>query len=119
MSVRLPWAQIQTILLDMDGTLLDLRFDNHFWRELVPERYANRHDLSLEQARAEVAARTRAVEGTMEWYCLDYWSRELALDIVTLKREIAHLISYTHLRAHETVLDLVCRLLLEKKKQEK
>ena len=28
-------------------------------------------------------------------------------------------VSYTHLRAHETVLDLVCRLLLEKKKQKK
>ena len=27
-------------------------------------------------------------------------------------------VSYTHLRAHETVLDLVCRLLLEKKKQD-
>ena len=29
----------------------------------------------------------------------------------------AYAVSYTHLRAHETVLDLVCRLLLEKKKQ--
>src|SRR5664280_3660495 len=28
-------------------------------------------------------------------------------------------VSYTHLRAHETVLDLVCRLLLEKKKKTK
>ena len=28
-------------------------------------------------------------------------------------------VSYTHLRAHETVLDLVCRLLLEKKKNKK
>ena len=28
-------------------------------------------------------------------------------------------VSYTHLRAHETVLDLVCRLLLEKKKEHK
>ena len=28
-------------------------------------------------------------------------------------------VSYTHLRAHETVLDLVCRLLLEKKKTKK
>ena len=27
-------------------------------------------------------------------------------------------VSYTHLRAHETVLDLVCRLLLEKKKKQ-
>jgi len=93
MTVRLPWPRIRTVLLDMDGTLLDLRFDNQFWRELVPARYAQRHDLPLAQARAEVAARTRAVEGTLAWYCLDYWTRELALDIVTLKREIEHLIA--------------------------
>ena len=30
-----------------------------------------------------------------------------------------HPVSYTHLRAHETVLDLVCRLLLEKKQKKK
>lgn len=70
-----------------------MRFDNQFWRELVPTRYAQRHGLPLAQARAEVAARTRAVEGTLAWYCLDYWTRELALDIVTLKREIEHLIA--------------------------
>ena len=93
MTMRLPWTLIHTVLLDMDGTLLDLRFDNHFWRDLVPARYAERHGLRLAQARAEVMARTRAVEGTLAWYCLDYWSRELALDIVTLKREIAHLIA--------------------------
>jgi putative hydrolase of the HAD superfamily len=93
MSARLPWSLIHTVLLDMDGTLLDLRFDNYFWRELVPARYAERHDLPLARAHAEVTARTQAVEGTLSWYCLDYWSRELALDIVTLKREITHLIA--------------------------
>ena len=93
MTAHLPWAQIQTVLLDMDGTLLDLRFDNHFWRELTPRRYAERHGLSLAQARAEVKTRTQAVEGTLNWYCLDYWSRELALDIMAIKREIAHLIA--------------------------
>ena len=93
MTLQLPWSLIHTVLLDMDGTLLDLRFDNQFWRELVPARYAQRHGLPLDQARAEVAARTQAVEGTLEWYCLDYWTRELALDIVTLKREIDHLIA--------------------------
>ena len=34
-----------------------------------------------------------------------------------MKENIVDPVSYTHLRAHETVLDLVCRLLLEKKKQ--
>ncbi len=93
MMVHLPWSQIRTVLLDMDGTLLDLRFDNHFWRELAPLRYAERHGLSLAEARIEVKARTQAIEGTLNWYCLDYWSRELALDIMAIKREIVHLIA--------------------------
>ncbi|HAS86713.1 MAG TPA: hypothetical protein DCS31_07965, partial [Candidatus Competibacteraceae bacterium] len=102
MNLRLPWPQIATVLLDMDGTLLDLRFDNHFWRELVPDRYAKLHGVSLERARSEVAAHTQAVEGTLAWYCLDYWTRELRLDIVTLKHEIAHLIA-----VHPHVLDFL------------
>ena len=38
----------------------------------------------------------------------------LRADVLLERRQRA--VSYTHLRAHETVLDLVCRLLLEKKK---
>ena len=34
-----------------------------------------------------------------------------------VEKRLDHPVSYTHLRAHETVLDLVCRLLLEKKKK--
>ncbi|HPF57853.1 MAG TPA: GMP/IMP nucleotidase [Candidatus Competibacteraceae bacterium] len=93
MTLWLPWPEICTVLLDMDGTLLDLHFDNYFWRELIPKRYAERHAVSLDQAHAEVKARTQAVEGTLDWYCLDYWTRELALDVVALKREIEHLIA--------------------------
>lgn len=86
------WSRIRTVLLDMDGTLLDLHFDNHFWLEHVPLRYAERHGLAPEQARAELMPRFRSMEGTLQWYCLDHWSRELDLDIVALKREVAHLI---------------------------
>jgi putative hydrolase of the HAD superfamily len=82
------WAEIDTVLLDMDGTLLDLRFDNYFWLELIPERYAVRHGLTLDQAREMLAPRFAARRGTLDWYCTDFWSRELSLDIAGLKHEV-------------------------------
>jgi HAD superfamily hydrolase (TIGR01509 family) len=82
------WAGVDIVLLDMDGTLLDQRFDNYFWRELVPERFAQRHSLTLEAARAVLEPRFTAIQGTLNWYCTDYWSRELELDIPALKREV-------------------------------
>ncbi|WP_297527161.1 GMP/IMP nucleotidase [Thiohalobacter sp.] len=88
-----PWSHIDTLLLDMDGTLLDLHFDNHFWREHVPLRYAERNDLALEAAKAELFPRFQAAEGTMAWYCVDYWSEVLDMDIAELKREVDHLIA--------------------------
>ena len=89
----LNWNQIDTVLLDMDGTLLDLHFDNHFWLEHVPLRYAEKHGLSHEAAQEALAPRYRKVAGTMDWYCVDYWSRELDLDIARLKEEVEHLIA--------------------------
>lgn len=92
-SLMLSWKRINTVLLDMDGTLLDLRFDNHFWLEYMPRRYAEIRNLATELARAELLERYRSVEGTLDWYCLDYWSRELDMDVMKLKREVKHLIN--------------------------
>lgn len=89
----LNWHNIKTVLLDMDGTLLDLNFDNHFWQEFVPLRFAELHGLSLGEAKRQLQPRFKAMEGRLEWYCLDYWSTELALDIAGLKQEIAGLIA--------------------------
>jgi putative hydrolase of the HAD superfamily len=89
----LEWSLIDTVLLDMDGTLLDLNFDNHFWQEFVPQRFAALHGLSLDDAKRELQPRFKAMEGRLEWYCLDYWSRELSLDIAGLKMELAGLIA--------------------------
>ncbi len=81
-----------TVLLDMDGTLLDLNFDNHFWQEFVPLRYAQQHQLSLQEAKQQLRPRFKQMEGRLEWYCLDYWTQALQLDIVGLKTELAELI---------------------------
>lgn len=89
----ISWDKITTVLLDMDGTLLDLHFDNHFWLEHLPRRYAERHGLAPAAARAELYRRFDAVKGTIDWYCIDYWTRELDLDIRRLKEEVAHLIA--------------------------
>jgi len=89
----IDWNKIDTVLLDMDGTLLDLNFDNHFWKEFVPLTYARKNGLTLEQAKDELVPLFKRMEGRLEWYCLDYWSQALALDIVGLKAEIAGLIS--------------------------
>jgi GMP/IMP 5'-nucleotidase len=89
----IDWSRIQTVFLDMDGTLLDLYYDNHFWREHVPLRYAQKHGISHDLARQELSARYQHRAGTLEWYCVDFWSRELDMDIAALKEEVAHLIA--------------------------
>lgn len=89
----IDWNQIDTLFLDMDGTLLDLHFDNHFWLEHVPRRYAEAQGLSLPEAREALTGRYQDVLGTLEWYCIDHWSRELGLDIALLKEEVDHLIA--------------------------
>ena len=87
------WQQIDTVFLDMDGTLLDLYFDNHFWLEFIPKRYAEEHGLSYAEADKIMDEKYQRVIGTMDWYCVDYWSEQLSLDIEALKREIDHYIA--------------------------
>lgn len=80
------WQGIDHVLLDLDGTLLDLEFDNHFWQVLVPRTWGAARGLTQAQAQAELVPRFRACEGTLAWYSTQYWSHELQLDIAALKR---------------------------------
>jgi HAD superfamily hydrolase (TIGR01509 family) len=86
----IEWSGIDTVLLDMDGTLLDLHFDNYFWLHHLPERYASLKGVDPEQCRSQLKASYDRMRGTLDWYCLDYWSDTLDLDIVALKLEISH-----------------------------
>jgi putative hydrolase of the HAD superfamily len=89
-TTAVDWTSIDTVLLDLDGTLLDLRFDNWFWQEHIPIHYARRSGIDPEAARSLLEPKFSAMRGTMHWYCIDYWSRELELDVRALKRAVRH-----------------------------
>lgn len=88
----LDWSAIDTVLLDMDGTLLDLRYDNDFWNERLKRHLATSKNISVEEAQIQIQAEFAKVAGTLDWYCLDYWERTLNLPIRKLKAETAELI---------------------------
>ncbi len=89
----IDWERIDTVLLDMDGTLLDLHFDNYFWLQHLPQVYAEKYGISAEDSRARLLEQFGASRGTLAWYSLDHWSEQLGLDIPALKRELQHMVS--------------------------
>jgi putative hydrolase of the HAD superfamily len=88
------WDAVTTVCLDMDGTVLDLHFDNLFWLEALPRRWGEKHGVPAEQAIPQLHARFDAKRGTLDWYCIDHWSDELDFDIAALKAEMREHIRY-------------------------
>lgn len=91
--LTIDWNEIDTVLLDMDGTLLDRHFDDHFWLEHVPRRYAEKNGMTYDAAQEKLHRMFRSQENTLNWTDLDYWSNQLGLDIPVLKEELDHLIA--------------------------
>lgn len=100
--MKIDWNEIQTVLLDMDGTLLDRHFDDFFWERHIPEYYARERGLSVEAAREELLHRYRREEGKLNWTDIDFWSQELGLDIPAIKEQVNHLIA-----VHPHVIDFL------------
>jgi putative hydrolase of the HAD superfamily len=90
--IALRSCDITHVLLDMDGTLLDKYFDDYFWEHLVPEKYADKHNITFGRAKEELLAKYKSHEQTLNWTDIDFWSRELHLDIMALKEQIRHII---------------------------
>lgn len=111
MPKRIPLKDIKFILLDMDGTLLDLYFDDYFWAHLVPEKYAEKHDMSFGAAKEFLYKTYKSHERTLNWCDIDFWSKELHLDIPALKEQIRHLIE-----VHPHVIDFLKMMREQKKK---
>uniref|UniRef100_UPI0040578D53 HAD-IA family hydrolase n=1 Tax=Candidatus Electronema sp. TaxID=2698783 RepID=UPI0040578D53 len=92
-SAPVPWEEIDAVLLDMDGTLLDRHFDDYFWEVHLPEHYSLLHGLSVDEAAQELLARYRQTENSLQWADIEHWSRELKLNIPELKLRIGDLIA--------------------------
>ena len=84
----------ETLMLDMDGTILDLAYDNYIWQDLVPRRYAAANGMSFDAACDHLFDQYRAVQGGLEWYCLDHWCERLGVDVVQLHHDVNHRIGY-------------------------
>lgn len=89
MSLQPPdWSVIDTCVLDMDGTLLDLYFDDLVWNEHLPRYVARRKQLSLAAAKQEVAATLTEQHGSLNWYCFQHWSRVFGFDLGDIELEL-------------------------------
>ncbi len=94
MKANIDWKPIKTVLLDMDGTLLDLYFDNYFWQEYMPVKWGEMNNMSAELAKAKLHDWYAKEAGTLSWYCLDFWTERLNFNVLELKANVEHLIKY-------------------------
>ena len=90
----ISWQSIDTVLLDMDGTLLDLKYDNRVWSELLPQAYAEQRGISVHEAGEQLLGHMRNILGTMNFYRFDYWQEFTGLDMVHLHRQATGLIEF-------------------------
>lgn len=88
--ILIDWGNIHTVFLDMDGTLLDLHFDNYFWLNYMPKKYAKHHQLSQQQAQQNLTKLYEQYKGQLDWYCIDHWDKQLKMNTIELKHQVAH-----------------------------
>lgn len=94
MDPKTALQRTRTLMLDMDGTILDLAFDNYVWKELVPRRYAAANNMLFEEARELLFGKFKQAQGKLEWYSLHHWADHLKLDVVQLHYDVSHRIGY-------------------------
>ena len=85
-------SNAEAYIFDMDGTILDLNFDRSVWHHRLPEKVATILGVPLNVASEIVKNKLAPLKHTLNWYDLDYWSKEFSLDIGEIEIEMSHLI---------------------------
>ena len=91
---KINWAKIDTILLDMDGTILDLSFDDYIWNKKVPENLAKVKNLELDEAQSILRQKMTTVKSTLNWYSFKYWEDSLNINIDVIEEKFKHKIKF-------------------------
>lgn len=84
-----------TLMMDMDGTILDLAYDSHIWLKSIPNIYAEKMNISIDDANSILQKKVLKMKNSLKWYCIDHWSELLDIDILRVheleKDEIRYL----------------------------
>lgn len=75
------------VMFDMDGTLLDLAFDDFIWNECLPKRHAEIHQLPLTQSQKILYQFYQAHKHTLVWYSSTFWTKTVGVDVLKLQKE--------------------------------
>ena len=94
MPFKIDWQTIDDVLLDMDGTLLDLNYDATFWLKTVYSIVASFTGESGTEIRDRFQKELKKHEGTLAWYCTDRWAEFFGIDLIEAKKQLTHLIRY-------------------------
>lgn len=75
----------QIIMFDMDGTLLDLAFDDYIWLDRVPRIWAQQQQCDLAQAYDFLKQFYQKYQGTLDWYSTAFWQQQLDINVLDLQ----------------------------------
>ncbi|TCH64250.1 HAD-IA family hydrolase [Acinetobacter sp. ANC 4862] len=78
------------IIFDMDGTLLDLAYDDFIWNHQLPIRHAAMHGCTLEQSTESLFQFYQEHNHTLNWYSTRFWSSKVGVDTLALQHEFKH-----------------------------
>jgi putative hydrolase of the HAD superfamily len=98
---------IDCMLVDMDGVILDNTYDNNFWQNQIPGVISKNKNISFEDAKRLAVQIFNYKKNTKDWYDVDYWSNMLNVDIEAEKRSS---ISFDRIQLYEGVTETLNKL---------